>query len=221
MALYRAKRTMDDGPTLYGAPYSVYVRAARLALEEKGVVYRLVPVDVFAEGGVPADHLARHPFGRIPAFEHRGFRLYETGAITRYVDEAFAGPALQPGSPEDRARANQAIGVLDAYAYRTLVWDILVERAGGPKRDRAPDEARIGAALPRAAVCLSALEGIMGEGPFLTGPRLTLADLHAAPMFALFVSAPEAGALLADRGRLRAWWERMSARASMAATAPR
>lgn len=212
---------MDAEPTLHGAPYSVYVRAARLALEEKGVAHRLVPVDVFAEGGAPPEHLQRHPFGRIPAFEHRGFRVYETGAITRYVDEAFAGPALQPSDPEDRARMNQAVGVLDAYAYRTLVWDVFVERVGGPKRDRAPDEARIAAALPRAAVCLSALEGTMGGGPFLAGRGLTLADLHAAPMFALFASTPEGGALLAERGRLLAWWGAMSARASMAATAPR
>ena len=32
------------------APYSVYVRAVRLALEEKGIVYELVPVDIFAPG---------------------------------------------------------------------------------------------------------------------------------------------------------------------------
>jgi glutathione S-transferase len=25
------------------------------------------------------------PFGKIPAFEHTGFRLYEAGAITRYT----------------------------------------------------------------------------------------------------------------------------------------
>jgi glutathione S-transferase len=33
--------------------------------------------------------MTRHPFGKIPAFEHAGFRLYEAGAITRYVDGAF------------------------------------------------------------------------------------------------------------------------------------
>lgn len=209
---------MDD-PTLYGAPYSVYVRAVRLALEEKGVPYRLVPVDVFAEGGVPPEHLERHPFGKIPAFEHRGFRLYETGAITRYVDEAFAGPALQPGSPKERARVNQALGILDSYAYRTLVWDIYVERVSAPRRNRVPDEERIAAALPRAAVCLRALEAAMGDGPFLAGPLLTLADLHAAPMFALFMAAPEAETLLRPHPALRAWWEGAAGRASMAATA--
>ncbi|TDH57848.1 glutathione S-transferase family protein [Dankookia rubra] len=209
----------DEGPALYGAPYSVYVRAARLALAEKGVAYELVPVDVFTPGGPPAEYLKRHPFGRIPAFEHRGFRLYETGAITRYVDEAFSGPALQPASPEARARVNQAIGVLDAYAYRTLVWDIYVERVVAPAQGREPDEARICAALPRAATCLGALEQIMGPGRHLAGAALTLADLHAAPMFACFATTPEAGPLLAAYPKLGRWWESIAGRASMTATA--
>jgi glutathione S-transferase len=211
---------MSERPTVYGATYSVYVRAVRLALEEKGISYHLSPVDVFAEGGPPAEHMTRHPFGRIPAFEYRGFHLYEAGAITRYVDEAFAGPSLQPSSPEDRARVNQVLSILDSYAYRTLVWDIYVERVSVPKRNRQPDEAKITVALPRAAVCLSALEQIMGEGPFLTGAELTLADLHAAPIFSYFAVAPEAEALLSGHRQLRRWWERMKARASMAATIP-
>jgi glutathione S-transferase len=207
-------------PTVYGEAYSVYVRIVRLVLEEKAVAYRLVPVDVFAEAGVPAEHLRRHPFGRIPAFEHDALRLYETGAITRYIDEAFSGPSLQPGSPPERARVNQAIGVLDAYAYRTLVWDIYVERVAKPKRGAEPDEARIAAALSKAAVCLQALAAIMGDGPYLAASQLTLADLHAAPMFAYFLMAPEAAPLLAPHPALRAWWERISARPSMAATVP-
>jgi glutathione S-transferase len=115
-------------PIVFGAPYSVYVRAVRLALEEKGVPYELVPVDIFAPGGPPPEHRVGHPFGKIPALEHAGFRLYEAGAITRYVDEAFPGPRLQPEEPRSRARMNQIIGILDSYAYRTLVWDIYVER---------------------------------------------------------------------------------------------
>src|SRR6476660_3657824 len=115
-------------PVLFGAAYSVYVRIVRLALAEKRVPYRLHEVDVFAPGGLPADYRERHPFNRIPAFEHDGFRLYEAGAIARYVDEAFPGAPLQPADVRQRARMNQAISVLDAYAYRTLVWDVFVER---------------------------------------------------------------------------------------------
>jgi glutathione S-transferase len=54
-----------------------------------------VEIDIFAPDGPQEDYIARHPFKRIPPFEHEGFRLYETGAITRYVDEAFPGPALR------------------------------------------------------------------------------------------------------------------------------
>ena len=88
-----------DNPIVFGAPYSVYVRAVRLALEEKGVRYEIVPVDIFASVGALPEHKARHPFGKIPAFEHAGFRLYEAGAITRYVDAAFPGPRLQGDDP--------------------------------------------------------------------------------------------------------------------------
>ncbi|HEX4569183.1 MAG TPA: glutathione S-transferase family protein [Dongiaceae bacterium] len=208
---------MSD-PILFGAAYSVYVRIARLALVEKGVAYRLVEVDIFAKAGPPADYLARHPFGRIPAFEHDGFRLYESGAITRYVDEAFPGPALQPAAPKDRARVNQAISILDSYTYRPLVWDIFVERVRAPQNGRAPDEAKIAAALPRAETCLAALEALMAEGPWLAGSALSLADLHAAPIFAYAVLAPEGRDLLARHAALQRWWERMAQRPSMAAT---
>jgi len=207
-----------DTPIVFGAPYSVYVRAVRLALEEKGFAYELVPVDIFGPGGPPADHMRRHPFGKIPAFEHEGFRLYEAGAVTRYVDETFAGPSLQPGDPRSRARMTQIISILDSYAYRTLVWDIYVERVARPATGSAADEARIAAALPRAQVCLSALAELMGEEPWLSGPTVSLADLHAAPMFALFRLAPEGEHLLSLHNRLVGWWDRVSARPSFVRT---
>ena len=101
-------------PTVYGADYSVYVRAVRLALEEKGVDYRLEAVDIFADGGPPVGYEQRHPFLKIPAFEHDGFRLFEATAIMRYVDEVFDGPALMPVTAEGRARVNQISSVLDS-----------------------------------------------------------------------------------------------------------
>ena len=143
---------VTDNPIVFGAPYSVYVRAVRLTLEEKGVDYELEPVDIFASQGPPAEHLRRHAFGKIPAFEHAGFRLYEAGAITRYVDEVFPGPRLQPDDLRARARMNQIISVLDGYVYRTLVWDIYVERVSRPAMGIAADEQKIANALPKA-VC--------------------------------------------------------------------
>ncbi len=205
-------------PIVFGAGYSVYVRIVRLALEEKGVAYRLEEVDIFAAGGPPADYRRRHPFGRIPAFEHDGFRLYEAGAIARYVDEIFPEPALMPATAEGRARVGQIIGILDSYAYRTWVWEIFVERVRAAADDGSPDEAKIAAALPRAETCLAAIEDLMAAETYFLGNQPTLADLHAAPMIALFRLAPEGEAMLAAHPRWLGWWQTMNQRPSMAAT---
>lgn len=206
---------MSHRPTLYGAAYSVYVRAVRLALEEKAVHYDLVEVDVFASSGPPPEHLARHPFGRIPAFDHGGFALYETVAINRYIDEAFTGPRLQPRDPKLRARMGQAISILDNYAYRALVWGLYVERVHPPE-GRAPNKRRIAAARVTAAVCLKALDEIAPKSAWLAGPDLTLADLHAAPMWDYLMRTPDAGPLVRPHPRLTDWWTRFGERPSAA-----
>ncbi len=200
-------------PTVFGADYSVYVRVVRLVLEEKDVVYRLEKVDIFSENGPPAGYEQRHPFLRIPAFDHDGFRLYEAGAITRYIDGAFPGPALMPADIQRRARADQIIGILDSYAYRTWVWDIYIERT-----KPEPEETKITEALPRAETCLAAIEALMAGDAFFLGDAPTLADLHAAPMVALFRKTPEGARLLADHPLWQGWWANISDRPSMAAT---
>ncbi len=209
---------MSD-PILFGAAYSVYVRIVRLALAEKRVPYRLVEIDIFAEGGAPADYAAHHPFKRIPAFEHDGFRLYETGAITHYVDEAFPGPALLPADVRARARVRQVISIVDNYVYRSMVWGVFTERVRAPTRGRAADEEKIASSLLAAGTCLDALEDLAApHGPALLGAELTLADLYLAPMMRYFTMAKEGADLLRARPRLAGWWRSMQERSSMAET---
>jgi glutathione S-transferase len=210
--------TAAGAPVLYGASYSVYTRIAWLALEEKGVPHRLVETDVFAAGGPSAEHLRRHPFGRIPVLDHGGFVLYETAAIARYVDEGFPGPRLQPDGAAARARMTQMIGILDRYGYRPMVWDVYVERISAREEGRASDERRIAAGLARSATVLGELERMIGTRAFLADESITLADLHAAPMIAYFRLAAEGAEAFSRHGRLAAWWERMNGRPSLRRT---
>jgi len=207
-------------PILYGPAISTYARTCRLALAEKGQPYTLVEVDIDAGAQKTPEHLARHPFGKVPAFEHDGFALYETAAIARYIDEAYPGPALQPEDVRARARMNQAISIVDAYAYPSLIFPILIERLAAALEDREPDEAAIAAALPRARSSIAAFEGLLADGPYLAGDALSLADLHLVPVLAYAVQTPEGAALLAAAPRLTEWWARMQARPSVIETAP-
>ena len=208
---------MAQDPILFGALYSVYVRIARLALAEKGVVYRLEEIDIFDPDTRDGAYRTRHPFGKIPAFEHDGVRLYEAAAIARYVDEAFEGPPLQPADAAGRARMTQIIGLLDSYAYRPLVWGLYVEQQEG--EGRSPDASVVAEASEKAKVCLKALADLQAGNAWLAGPALTLADLHAAPMFDYFLRTPQAADLMAPHPGLRDWWQALSERPAMAATA--
>lgn len=207
-------------PVLHGYRPSVYVRVARLALAEKGVAYDQVEVNPFAADAPPA-YLVLQPFNRVPTLVHDGFVLYETGAITRYVDRAFAGPSLQPAEVQARARMDQIIGIVDSYAYWPLVRQVYVHAVGLPRRGQAGDPAEISNGLAAAAKGLGALEGLAADAAFLVGPALSLADLHLLPMIAYFTEAPDGAALLARHLRLDNWFARMKTRPSFAATDPR
>src|SRR5258707_3328922 len=125
---------------LPGYRSSVYQSIARLALAGKGGGYERVAVNPFA-ADVPVAYRALHPFGRVPALVHDGFALYETAAITRYVDRAFPGPVLQPNEPKTLARMDQIIGVVDAYAYWPLVRQVFSHRVFLPRSGQTGDKA--------------------------------------------------------------------------------
>lgn len=140
--------------TLYGAPYSVYVRSVRL---------------------------------------------------TRRKGRALSPPVRRYLCPRRAARRPPETPFFRPYP-------------GLPAGQNFNEEV-ISRALPRAALCLGALESIMGSTPFLTGAALTLADLHAVSMFAYFIMTPEAQSLLKPHPILLSWWNRISARPSVTTTA--
>ena len=204
-------------PTLYGPAYSTYTRSVRLTLEEKGVDYNLVEVD-FLQGPMPAEQVERHPFAKVPAFEHDGFEFYEVTAIERYIDEEFEGPSLQPESTKERARMNQIISIIDSYTYPCTVGQLVIQRIVMPMLGEQPDENAISAAMPEISKCMGIIAGLSGDKKFLVGDHVTLADLHLAPIFDYFQDTPESDPILQENPRLRSWWGEMSGRESMKKT---
>src|SRR5262249_1911308 len=118
------------------------------------------------------------------------------------------------------ARCNQLISIADNYAYPYLVWGIYVERVSKAARGVPSDEEKIAIATSSARTCLAAMSDLVGDGPWLVGEELTLADIYPAPMFDYFLTAPEGRDLVQQHESLKSWWSRMAARPSMAATKP-
>lgn len=79
----------------------------RLALNLKGLDYRIVPVDLLEDGGQQhhADYRALNPQALVPTLVHAGHAIGQSLAIMEYLDECFPTPPLLPIEPLARAFA--------------------------------------------------------------------------------------------------------------------
>ena len=194
---------MTTRPVLYGYEGSTFTRMTRLALALKGVDFDFVEVAAWDGTRKLPEHLDRHPFAKVPVFSHGIFALYETTAITRYVDEAFPGPALQPAEAPARARMNQIIAVHDNYVQpcwvKVLAAQLLFNRLYG----ESVDEGLVERTWPQARCAAQALEDLLADRN-LSSPDL--ADIQLVPTLRYFSEIPEGAAIVVGLPRLSAWW---------------
>ena len=113
---------------------------------------------------------------------------------------------------------NQAIGIVDSYCYRPMIWGVFFARIVAPAEGIQPDEGHLAKTLAKAHACCQALEEILGTKRYFTGDELTLADLHALPILLYFSMAREGAEILSAHTRLRAWLDNMAARPSVQRT---
>ena len=203
--------------TVHSIAGSPFGRAVLATLQEKGVHCRFSPV---APGTFQSpQHLARHPFGRVPVLEHDGFLLYETQAILRYLDRVLPNPPPTPADPKRAARMDQVMNINDWYLFHGVGNVIVFHRVVGPRvMGLKPDEAAIEAAMPKARTVFKELARLLGEQPFFAGDALSLADLMVAPAIGFFTETPEWAELGAPHQNLVAWLARMEDRPSFKAT---
>lgn len=200
---------------LHGYKYSVYTWIARFALLEKGVDFSAIEVDPFSDAGHPA-----HPFGKVPLFLHQGIRIYETSAITRYIDAAFPGRSLQYADAQARALSDQIISILDNYAYWPLVRQVASHGyfRKAMRMDFEPSKLRAG--LEASPKILDALEALVkAQSPFNEGCP-SLSDIHLGPMMGYFVMAPEGAEVLKTYPALSRWWAVISEQAGFVESKP-
>jgi glutathione S-transferase len=203
--------------TVHSIPGSPFGRAVLATLEEKGASCRFSPV---APGTLRSpEHLARHPFSRVPVLEHHGFLLYETQAILRYLDRVLPAPSLTPADPKRAARMDQVMNVNDWYLFQGVGNVIGFHRVVGPRvMGLKPDEAAIEAAMPKARGVFAELARLLGEQSYFAGEAISLADLLVAPQIGFFTQTPEWSVLGVPHPNLVTWLARMEARPSLKAT---
>ena len=197
---------MSD-PIVYGFPRSTFVNIVRLVLTHKDVPYAFHDLETVM--GKP-EHLALHPFDRVPVLRHGDFTIYETSAIASYVDEAFAGPRLTPQDIRARGRMNQWISAVNSYYYPYMIYHVTHERIVFPELGIASDEKVVEHALPKVELGLGVLERELSHGKdYLLGSDLTLADFFILPSTFAFSMTEEGRRMYPKFPAFCRWRERM------------
>jgi glutathione S-transferase len=201
---------------VYGHPMSDNSRKVHWALEELGIPYEMLTVDLFkGEHHQPA-FLAKNPIGRIPILEDGDVRLVESIAILWYLGERYGAGKLLPEGLTARAEVLQWLSYQACHygpaLERPWTMKIVAPMMGQPcddgARQRLCDEAR---------PWLSRLDEHLSPREFVVGKAFTIADVALAEPTTL---AAQAGIELTPWPNLRAWFERMQRRSAFTKTRP-
>lgn len=165
---------------LYFAPRTRSTRP-RWVLEELGVPYELVRLDLSKGEHKAPEYLAVHPLGLVPALVDGDVKVIESAAICAYLADRFPehGLAPAPSSP-DRGAYLQWLFFAVATVEPTLPRYQAAALGTGPERS---DEAAVAAraSFDQAA---AVLEKALSGHDFIAGASFTAADVVLGSMLA-------------------------------------
>lgn len=200
---------------IIGAAPSNYVWTTRIACEEKGVAYELIPARPHSP-----EISAVSPIGKIPVMRHGDFELFESKAICTYIDLAFPGPALAPRDPQGAAKVEQWASCLNTSVDPVLMRQYGIGYIFPGTPDKSPNRAMIDPAIPKMEKMIAMLDGAVAKTGFLVGESFTIADMTALPILHYMRMFPESAAALAKATALTAYIDRHMARPSVQRSKP-
>jgi glutathione S-transferase len=190
---------------LYAHPASTCSRKVITTLLETNTPYEFTMVD-FAKGEHKApEHLARQPFGQVPAIDDNGFALFESRAIIRYINEK-AGGKLVPTDAKHRALMEEWMSI-ETSNFTPHAMKFIYHHVMG----RAQDAAVLSAAEVSLNTALAVMEKQLTASTYLVGSEFSLADICFLPYFEYLMMTP-IKETLAKYPHVTAWWNRCSER---------
>jgi glutathione S-transferase len=184
---------------LFGNPVSTCTRKVLATLNETKTPFDFTVIDFSKGEHKQPPHLARQPFGQVPALDDDGFKMYEARAMARYID-AKAGGTLTPKDLQERARMEQWISIetenFSSHAMKFIYHSVF-------KREQPPEVlTKAGAALD---VAFGVMERQLSETSYLAGETPSIAEYCFAP-YLEYLPATPAAAKIDGFPHVKKWW---------------
>lgn len=189
---------------LYGTPPTRALRVIWL-LNELGLEYEMVPVDLLGGEHREHDFLTLNPAAKVPVLVDGDLVITESAAIQLYLAEKNPEADYIPTTVEGRAQMYRWIFFLVTEIEQPL-WRIARHTFIYPENQRLPQD--IDLARQEGIEMVAVLERHMKDREFLVGDRLSVADFTAA--YTLDWANEEQ--MLENAPRLKAYLEQLYAR---------
>lgn len=189
---------------LYGTPPTRALRVLWL-LNELGLEYEMLPVDISKGECRTKDFLALNPAAKVPVLVDGDVILTESAAIQLYLAEKYPEAGFIPESVEERAQMYRWIFFLVTEIEQPL-WRMARHSSLYPKDQRLPQDIEL--AKRECKEMLAVLDRHMSEREFIVSDKVSVADFNAA--YTLDWADEEH--LLEDTPRLKNYLKSMYAR---------
>jgi glutathione S-transferase len=168
---------------LYGHPLSTCTRKVLCTLHETNTPFEFVVVDLMTGEHKQPAHVARQPFGQVPAIDDDGFALFESRAICRYLNDVGHGE-LVPTTVTGRAVMDQWQSV-EYCDFTPAAMKLIYNYVFYPMQGKATDEQMIAdgnAGVGKAVAILDPAwpSAVPGRRPVLAR-RCRLPAVHRVP----------------------------------------
>ncbi|KAG1468429.1 hypothetical protein G6F56_003833 [Rhizopus delemar] len=207
-----------EGPKIIGALFSTYTRTMRMALIRLNVPFQL-------EQANPHSKLAYkyNPFGRVPSLLHNNNQIFETMAITNYIDATFSSD-LTPQDLDTKIKMSQIISILSDYVFHHIIFNVCKRRDTYEQQGKNEEEIAVLLKnhLKKATDIIRALDNLIPfDGTkFLCGDQLTWADYFFYPTLADMYAIPEGKFFAESSPKLQTWYEHFKTRKEVLDTYP-
>jgi glutathione S-transferase len=163
---------------LYEAARAPSPRRVRIFLAEKGISLPTQQVDLGALEQFSDAYAAVNPFRQVPVLElDDGTRITESVAICRYLDELHPAPPLFGTTALERAKVEMWTRRLDLLLYTPIAQVFRHTSPGMAEREKPQIAEWAEVNRGRVADDLRVIDGELGDQPFITGERFSIADI--------------------------------------------
>lgn len=196
---------------IYGPSFSTFVKTVEICCRYKELPYHTgFSINNQTVEFASEQHLALHPFAKLPVLIDGDINVAETQAILKYLENAYLESSLWPEALAQQTIVDSWASLLVCYVDSVLVRQYLLPIKKGRDKEQPEYFQQALAKQDDVLEVLAKLTKQLGSNNYLCGDRFTVADAILLPMLDYIAKLEQPFAVLANQPVLLEYYQRIN-----------